>query len=337
MALVQLSDVIIPEVFAPYVQVTTAEKSDFVQSGVMETSEFFNGLLAGGGKTFNLPEFGDLANDEPNISDDSENSVTPKKIGTFKEVAQRHNLNQTWKTADLVALLAGADPAGAIANRVAAYWTRVLQTRLIKTVQGVMADNVTTNSADMLKSIVVAGAGVPGASNLFSASAVLDAAATMGDRADELVAVAMHSVVFTQAQKNNLIDFIPDSQGVISIPTFLGRRVIVDDGMPHVTVSGNVQYSTYLFGAGAFAYGTNPPPIPAETYRLPLQGNGGGTEALISRVQQLIHPRGFKWLDVSTASSDGAATYAELASGVNWARVYPERKQIRFAELRSNG
>jgi hypothetical protein len=34
-------------------------------------------------------------------------------------------------------------------------------------------------------------------------------------------------------QKNNLIDFIPDAEGHINIPTFLGRRVIVDDGMPN--------------------------------------------------------------------------------------------------------
>jgi hypothetical protein len=334
MALVQLSDVIVPEVFAQYVQVQTATKSDFVQSGIMETSEFFNGLLAGGGRTFNLPHFNDLADDEPNISDDSENSATPKKLTTGSEVAQRHNVNQSWKTADLVAILAGADPATAIGNRVGAYWTRILQTRLIKTVQGVVADNEANDSGDMLKSIVVAGAGTPDATNRFNAEAFLDAAATLGDRADSVTAVSMHSVVFTRAQKNQLIDFIPDARGEVLIPTFLGRRVIVDDGMPAVTVSGNVQYSTYLFGPGAFAYGTLPPAIPAEVQREALQGNGGGTEVLVSRNQHLIHPRGFKWTDTSMAGE--AATYAELASGVNWDRVV-ERKLVRFAELRTNG
>jgi hypothetical protein len=33
-------------------------------------------------------------------------------------------------------------------------------------------------------------------------------------------------------QKNNLIDFIVDSTATVKIPTFLGRMVIVDDGMP---------------------------------------------------------------------------------------------------------
>jgi len=335
MALVQIAQVVVPEIFAPYVQILTAVKSEFVQSGVMETGELFNSFLAGGGRTFNLPFYPDITDDEPNISDDTENSATPRNISGNREVSQRHNVNQAWKTADLAALLAGADPMDAIAQRVAAYWTRVLQTRLIRSAQGVMADNIANDSGDMLETIVVAGAGAPGAANLFNGEAFLDAAATMGDRASEVTAVAMHSVVFTQAQKNNLIDFIPDARGEYLIPVYLGRRVIVDDGLPAVTVSGNVQYSTYLFGAGAFAYGTFPPENAAEVDRLPLQGNGGGTEVLVSRNQHLIHPRGFRWTDTSMAGE--AATYAELASGVNWDRVYPQRKQIRFAELRSNG
>ncbi len=335
MALVQIAQVVVPEVFTPYVQVLTATKSEFVQSGVMETNELFNQLLAGGGENFKLPFWPDLSDTEPNVSDDSESPATPLNISGNREQARRHNLNQAWKTADLAGQLAGSDPMDAIAQRVAAYWSRVLQTRLILSAQGVIADNIANDSGDMVHSIVVAGAGVPGATNLFNGDAFLEAAQTMGDRADEVTAVAMHSQVFTQAQKNNLIEFIPEAEGRIQIPTYLGRRVIVDDGLPATTVSGNVQYSTYLFGAGAFAFGTFPPPLATEVDRLPLQGNGGGTEVLVSRNQHLIHPRGFRFTEASMMGE--AATYAELATASNWDRVYPERKQIRFAELRTNG
>ncbi len=334
MALVQLTDVVIPEVFAPYVQVLTTEKTAFVQSGIMETGEFFNSLLQGGGRTFSIPHWRDLANDEPNVSDDSENSAIPKKLGTGEEVAQRHNVNQAWKAADLVTALAGDDPMDAIAQRVSSYWSRVLQTRVIRTLQGLFADNDANDSGDMTESIVSLSGTVTD-DNRFNAPAFLQAAATLGDRADEVTAIAMHSMVFTQAQVNNLIEFIPDSRGETQIPTFLGRRVIVDDGMPTATISGHTVYDSYLFGAGALAYGTAEPRVPVAVQREELQGNGGGTEILVSRQQHLIHPRGFAWLGASMAGE--AATYAELASGVNWNRVFAERKQVKLARLRTNG
>jgi hypothetical protein len=334
MALVQIADVVVPAIFAAYVQDLTVSGSAFYQSGVIEASPLFDAMLAGGGKTFDLPKWDDLNDDDPNVSDDSENSVTPKKIGTSQETAIRCNWNQSWKAADLAGDLAGSDPMDAIAQRVAAYWQRGIQRQLIKSAVGVMADNEANDAGDMLKDIALGVAGTPGAANLFSAEAFIDTVQTMGDQGENLVAVAMHSVVYRRAQKNNLIDFIPDSEGRVSIPTFLGRRVIVDDGLPTATVSGNVEYSTFLFGSGAFAYGSAAPNVPAEVYRLPLQGNGGGTEALISRVQNLIHPRGFRF--TSTSLAGASPTFAELATATNWDRVL-QRKQVRFAELRSNG
>lgn len=335
MALVQISNAQIDdEVLASYIQVLTPTKSAFVQSGILETSPFFDDLLAGNGRTFAIPHWRDLSDTEPNISDDSENSATPLNLTSEKEIAQRHNLNQTWKAADLVTTLAGSDPMDAIAQRVSAYWTRVLQTRVIKTLVGVFTDNDTNDSGDMIETIA-STSGTVTDDNRFSAEAFLDAAATMGDRADEVTAVAMHSVIFTQAQKNQLIDFIPDARGEVSIPTFLGRRVIVDDGMPTETISGHTVYWTFLFGPGSLSYGQGTPRVPVEVDRLPLQGNGGGTEVLVSRQEHLIHPRGFEWTGSSMAGE--AATYAELASGVNWNRVFADRKQVKLALLKTNG
>ena len=53
----------------------------------------------------------------------------------------------------------------------------------------------------------------------------------MGDAQDTLALVVMHSVVYSRAKKNNLIDFVSDSvnPNAERIPTFLGRRVVIDD------------------------------------------------------------------------------------------------------------
>ena len=52
-------------------------------------------------------------------------------------------------------------------------------------------------------------------------------------------------------------------------------------------------------------------------------------------VEWSIHPRGFAWLSASQAGE--SPTNAELENDLNWDRRFNERKQIKLAELRTNG
>jgi hypothetical protein len=325
----KIADVVVPSIFTPYVQQITEEKSRLVQSGIMSVDPAVSALLAGGGLTFNVPSFKDLDNDDENISTDDETSdATPNKIGTATEVAVRLNRNQSWSSMDLTAALAGADPMAAIASRVGEYWARRLQAAAIATMKGVLLDNTANFSGDYTNDI--SGASFVAGVTDFSAEAFLDAAVTMGDSQEDLVGVIIHSVVYNRMQKNNLIDFIPDSQGNITIPTFLGRRVIVDDGMP---VTAGV-YDSWLFGPGAMRLGMASPDTPTEVDRKPAAGDGGGQDVLHSRVQWAIHPVGHAY--TGTAPNGGpsnAATTNNLAIATSWNRVFSERKQIKFARL----
>jgi hypothetical protein len=157
----------------------------------------------------------------------------------------------------------------------------------------------------------------------------------MGDAGKSLVSMSMHSVVYNRLRKNDLIDFIPDSDGAYSIPTFQGLRITVDDGMPAVSFSGNYRYSTYLFGTGFLAAGNGIPKNPFTTSVEELAGDGGGAELLHSRVKFGYHPRGFSFISGSLAGS--SPTNAEFALAANWNRVTTERKFARFAEYRTNG
>lgn len=340
----RVSDVIVPEVFTPYMQVLTEEKSRLVQSGLIARSEALDNLLSGGGITFQVPSFRDLDNDADRISTDTSVPFSdadaslpagvarppdPLKIQTQKEIAVRLNRNNSWSSSDLAAILAGADPMSAIATRVAAYWTRRLQAAFIATWNGVIADNSANDSGDYINDI--SGASFTDGVTNFSAEAFLDAAQTMGDSQEDLVACAVHSVVYNRMQKNNLIDFIPDARGEINIPTFLGREVIVDDGLPR---TGSV-YDTWLFGPGATAMGVGTPPVATEVDRKPGGGNGGGQDVLYSRIMWTIHPTGHAW--TGTAGDGGPANTTtandDLDEAGSWNRVYPERKQIKFARL----
>ena len=56
----QVADVVVPEIFTPYIRQLTEEKSRLVQAGVLVRNALMDSLLSGGGLTFNVPSWRDL-------------------------------------------------------------------------------------------------------------------------------------------------------------------------------------------------------------------------------------------------------------------------------------
>lgn len=326
-----------PLVFDGAVQEKAIELNRFLQSGVMMTDPRIDAMASGPGQVGDLPFFKGIANDEPNYSTaDPAVSSTPTFTtgGTQKYMAAHRN--KSWSAMDLARELGLQDPMMAITNRVGKYWATDIEKRVINSAQGILLDNIANDSSDMLNAIhTEAGAGAT-AANKISAEAVLDAAATMGDHAGDLAVIAMHSVVFTNLQKLNLIDHIPDARGEVVIPTYLGYRVINDDSLaPRAGTTSGFVYTTILFATGAFAYGQGTPEVPSEVDRQPAAGNGGGQEILYSRATDIVHPWGFAF--DNTAIAGQSPTYAELATAAEWDRVFAQRKNVAIAFLTSNG
>lgn len=340
----QIADIIVPEIFTPYTQQITTTKSRLITSGAVVRDPGLDALLAGGGLTFEAPSWRDLDDDVERVSTDSVPieytggvaDPNPNKIETDQETAVRLSRNNSWSTAQLAAVLAGADPAGAIADRVGAYWVRRQQAAFVALVKGIFADNDAAPAGTEhvrydLTNDISGSAYVAGVTD-FSAEAFLDAGLTMGDSQDNLTMVMVHSVVFNRMQKNNLIDFIPDAEGKVQIPTFLGREVIVDDGVPK---SGSV-YESWLFGPGAVRLGVGSPKVPTEIHRLPGAGNGGGAETLYNRVEWCMHPPGHAYVGTAPKGGpDNTANSNMLAAAGSWQRVFGERKMIKIARLKT--
>lgn len=333
----RIADVVVPEIFSPYVQQMTQEKSRLIRSGAITLDAQLNSALAGGGLTFNEPSFKDLDNDAENVStDDPSTDSTPNKIGTATEIQVRLSRNNSWSSMDLSGDLAGADPMQAIANRVSDYWARRQQAAFVATLNGVFADNAaaptgTEHVQNDMSHDVSGAAFVDGVTN-FSAEAFIDATATMGDSMEDLTMVMVHSIVYARMLKNNLIDFVSDSVNgnAVRIPTFLGREVVVDDGVPR---SSGV-FNTWLFGRGAVRGGMGSPKVPTEVDRKPAAGNGGGQDVLFNRTEWIIHPVGHAYAGTPpNGGPSNASTTNNLAHADSWKRVFSERKQIRIARL----
>ena len=354
MAVTKIADVIVPEIFTPYVIEKTAEKSRILTSGIAVANPRLNELVTGGGTTIQMPYWKDLSGADEVLSDQS--PLTPGKIGADKDIAPLLLRGKAWGANELAGALAGDDPMKAIGDRVADYWARQEQKMLVSVLTGVFAAASMANHVLNLSSTKISG------------SMVLDAKQLLGDSADQLQAIMMHSAVFTELQKQNLIQYTTTSDGKIKFATYLGYQIVVDDGMPVeqkykktsdvAIVSGKTYYTynsstgvytpvaspdvsdiddyyeedykaytTYLFAKGSVGRGEGTPVslTPTETDRDSLAGE----DFIINRRALVLHAMGVKWKGTPAGSTP---SNAELADGSNWERVY-EDKNIGIVAL----
>lgn len=335
MATTQLTDVIVPEVYLSYQSVNSPEKTAIFQSGIVVRSALLDSLASQGGNTFNIPFWKDLDSSvAPNLSSSDPTVVaTAQKITAAKQTGRSAELNQWYSNADIASELAGSDANQHVRNRFGSYWTKQWQKRLIAATNGILADNLASNGGDMVTNVAVESTAAQTAATKFNRDAFTDAVYTMGDAADMLSALVVHSHVMAQITKNNDIDFIPDSEGRLTIPTYMGLRVIVDDSCTVTAGStSGFKYTSIIFGAGAFGYGEGVAMNPVETKREALQGNGAGVEYIGERKTWLLHP--FGYVDQGTPAGL-SYTLAELAQATTWSRVV-DRKSVPIAFLITN-
>lgn len=117
-----LSDVIVPELFNPYVINRTKELSALFQSGIVTSNPEFDKLASEAAPIHNMPFFEDLSGDAENVVEGAE--LTAAKITSNKDVSTTIRRAKMWSATDLSAALAGKDPMAAIGNLVAGYWAR---------------------------------------------------------------------------------------------------------------------------------------------------------------------------------------------------------------------
>lgn len=322
MADTKIADVIVPEVFNPYVWNLTKDLTLLRMGGIVSNDAELNRLASTGGNTLNMPFWNDLTGDDE-VLDDSK-PLNPEAITAGQDVAVLHLRGKAWAVNDLAAALAGDDPMRGVADLVANYWARQQQKTLIASLTGVFADNAANDAGDMIVDI---SAGVGDAAK-FSAAAYLDAEGTFGDAIGQVAGICVHSAVYSAMRKADLIAFLADSEGKPTIATYMGKRVLVDDGMPVSGTGADRVFTSYLFGNGAIGYGEGAPKVPTETDRDSL----AGIEYLITRRHFLMHPRGVRWMGASVAGA--APTNTELGTATNWNRVY-SRKHLRIAALKT--
>ena len=281
---------IVPDKFSAYVTDRTTEKSAMVNSGIATPDATVAALINGtpeGGRFIQLPMWNPLDGEEDVFgeADVSIGGITAKEARATLLMRQR-----AWGATDLSHVLGGADPMAAVADLIAD-WRNIREQKIYLSILNAILDPTT----GALKEHVNDVSGATGDAALITVGNALDTKQALGDAAEILGMVFMHSATYTQLQKNQQIVTEYDATLKIKIDTYLGYRVVVDDGMP-VTEEG--VYSTYFLGSGAFIRQEGTPAgfVGTETDRDKI----GAKNYLINRWCQIIHPRGFSWVSNGT-------------------------------------
>lgn len=341
---VTLDNAFVHDVYLSYFAVDDVETTALYQSGVIANSELLNAVASQGGKQVTVPFWKDLdASIEPNYSnDDITDTIDIHGLDSGEQTARTVWVNQMFGAMQLVKELANSDPMARIRERFSTYWERQLAHRLTAQMTGVLADNVANDSSDMLVDI----SGGSGSAAVFNRDTFIDAAYQLGDHVENITAIAVHSMIMARMAKNDEIVYIPDSQGKLTIPTYMGRVVVTDDFLPKSGSGADTIYTSILFGVGSVGFGgvqghvfgvgvgvpANPVVLLNET--LARTGNGGGATAILERNTWLMHPFGFTWIESTIDSGEFSPTLSDLRLAKHWSRVV-DRKNVPLVFLKS--
>ena len=325
------SDIIIPEIFTPYVLEQTTLRDAFLASGVVQPMAELD--ASEGGDFINVPFFkANLSGDFEVLTDST--SLTPGKITADKQVGVILHRGRAFESRDLAALAAGADPMAAIGAKIADYVANQRQKDLLSCLAGVFGTLGTTSSSAAFFGLTIDGKSGD-TPVVLSPRHVAEARSLLGDQGDKLAAVAMHSKVYYDLVERKAIDYVAsqDSRsaapiqsggstagaygGDNSVPTYMGLRVLVSDDVQTEGSGSSTEYATYFFTQGAIASGEQMG-MQTETDRDIL----AKSDAMSIDLHYCYHPVGSKWT-VGTPNP----TRAALATVGNWSKVY-ELKNI---------
>lgn len=343
MAITTIGDIVTGNVpvLLSYMTQDPVEKTAFFQSGILAPTPYAAEIARGPSNLANIPFWKAIDSSiEPNYSNDIYQDIaTPRNVQTGEMMARVAYLNEGFGQADLTVELTSQNPLQSVATRLDNFWQRQAQRRLLATSLGIYNDNVAATDAFHTQNDMVVDVS---ATSGFDAGAFIDATQTMGDALDGpqgevLGVIAMHSFVYGQMRKQQLIDFIRDAENNTMFATYQGYRVIRDDSMTVVGEGADRKFISIIFGNGAIGYGEGSPVMPLEPEREASRGNGGGVETLWSRKTWLMHPLGYSFTSAVITGNGSetiarSASWQDLANATNWNRVV-ERKHVPIAFL----
>jgi hypothetical protein len=305
------------EVFNAYSVEPSIYRSRFFKSGALADNPQMSAMLGGNGESYTMPFWKDTAGSTGDVPQEGTDQ-TVNALTSGKSLFRKQVRTKAWGSNDLVPVFSGSDPISAATGLVMPYWSQAFDQLAIKSIIGVLVDNASNDSGDLINDV----SGGTGTASYFSDNAVIDAQALLGENgvvgnADtrDFAAILVHPATYAYMRKLDLIDFDVVSAQTRQMGTYMSMDVIVDRNAP----LASTVYSSILLKPGALQFGlTSQGYLPTELDRSPL--DGFGIDKLITRRAFAIHPVGFSVLETGIAGI--TPTDAELILAATWNRVF---------------
>ena len=330
------------EVFGKYLETVPRYKQNaFLTSGVLRTRTDLRTMLADqiGGNFISIPMVGRIGGDPMNY--DGNTDIEASGLGTYLQSMIVVGRAKAWEEKDFAYdITGGHDFMADIANQVGEYWDDVDQATILSILKGIFGVSVNGFNADHTLDITGETENTVGPTTLNNA---LQKA--VGANKNLFGMAIMHSQVATNLENLQLLEYVKgtDANGMqrdMSMATWNGRTVLIDD---EGTVDGegdDTTYTTYLLGRGAIDYCDCGVKVPNEVDR--DAKTDGGKDLLYTRQRKLFAPHGFSFVQPSTAII--SPTNAQLETAARWTVVkntagtgYYESKSIPIARIVSKG
>lgn len=316
------------EVFAGMMQEADYWATAIILSGIVQQDSSIMDLIGEKGNVATIPIYKPLDAFEDNmeaLNNDGMTNNTPVEISGDKQTCMLIQRMKAFQAKDFTKELTGADPMTLIRNKIAGYYNQVWERELMNIAQAVMS---VTELKDHVLDL---------GTKSIEAGTIYDAEqAALGDMAGGLGLMVMHSMIFKEYKKMEMVDYdkyVVDGviQKEITLPTIAGKHVLVTDRFTSTGVGSEAVYSTYLFGEGAFLscdkknyenqYTTNYDP---ET--------SAGIDKFYTKQGKVLHPNGLS-LAVDKIVKE-SPTFAELGTSSNYALKF-NPKNVKIGLIKS--
>ena len=348
-----LSNLVTRPEFLEYTAEGIFEQSKWIQSGIVQRNAALDARA--GGTRVRVPFFDPIAPTETQILSNNTwggggGYLVPQNVTADEQIMTILHRGFAYAADDLSKLGSGADPLAHVRNQLTAainkLKTATLSAQLLGLFGGISGAGVLgPNQTD--KSF----AGVPGSmteANYLNVANVVAAKTKLGERGDNLDAIAMHSNVAYYLQQVGMLTFstsaLSASGAVVwggggvgitqtEVPFFAGMRVVIDDQLTYLTggtATHVVKYPVYMFQSGIVSEGIQQDlRLAADRNILSMQ------DVLAVDYHYGYHVTGTKWAAAGDNPTN-AATSGNLAATGSWNLVYSTTKQVPLCRLLVN-
>ena len=343
-----------PQAFGAYVnRIPNTTKTELAKSGAVGANEQARGALSNqtGALYARVPYFGRISG-KTSQNNDGATNIASTATTTYEQgfvVARRMD---AWTERNFSTnITAGVNFMDNVAAQIADYKMEVKQAMLLAILSGVFSMSTTAGTAiqksaakEFLASHVYDITAKDGDEAMVGA-ATLNAAMQQacGDNKSIFKLVIMHSAVATNLENLRLLKYMTytDEDGIqrdLSLGTWNGRLVLVDDGMPTEDKTSYTAYTTYVLGEGSIILDDIGDAVPYEMSRDPK--TNGGQDTLYVRDGFICGVQGISFEKPSSITA--SATNTDLSAGANWSIINDgtsaiPHKSIALAKIVSKG